>query len=269
MANSVEQTQPLVSFKDPDSLQSWFSVNDGVMGGISEGGFSRTQEGTLRFSGNLSLANNGGFSSIRNRLPAPLPPTAVGLLLKVRGDGRDYWLDLRRSRQNSGTSYRAALSTSGAGMEEIYLPLAQFNFTSFGRRVAGRPLNPGEIQSVGFTLSDKKEGPFELDIASIEVVLADSHRPVSAPTAASLILMAIDRGVPQFNQGNPAACRAIYEMTCSALLNFPELSEKSKRDLSIALQQIRITGDESEKAWILRYSMDRALEELDEINNDR
>jgi NADH dehydrogenase [ubiquinone] 1 alpha subcomplex assembly factor 1 len=63
----------LASFSTDDAVKAWDSVNDGVMGGISKGGASRTAEGTLLFSGELSLANNGGFSSIRTK------PSSLGL----------------------------------------------------------------------------------------------------------------------------------------------------------------------------------------------
>ena len=52
----------------------WGIVNDGVMGGRSSSRVERTDEG-IRFSGNLSLANNGGFASttpFRYTLPLSL-----------------------------------------------------------------------------------------------------------------------------------------------------------------------------------------------------
>ena len=52
----------LASFKEAASVESWISVNDGVMGGVSKGGFKRTDAGTMVFSGDLSLENNGGFA---------------------------------------------------------------------------------------------------------------------------------------------------------------------------------------------------------------
>ena len=56
---------------DADDTGQWFIVNDGVMGGLSQGGPSLSGSGTLLFSGEISLENNGGFSSIRTR-PANL-----------------------------------------------------------------------------------------------------------------------------------------------------------------------------------------------------
>ena len=43
---------------------TWRAVNDGVMGGLSEGDLE-LRDGVLNFSGVLSLENNGGFSSLR------------------------------------------------------------------------------------------------------------------------------------------------------------------------------------------------------------
>ncbi len=53
------------NFNTPESGKIWVSVNDNVMGGISEGKFKITQDKTLFFYGSLSLANNGGFASVR------------------------------------------------------------------------------------------------------------------------------------------------------------------------------------------------------------
>ncbi|MHC4835566.1 MAG: CIA30 family protein, partial [Planctomycetota bacterium] len=53
----------LIDFSDESVAKQWLSVNDNVMGGISEGQFRITDDKTLEFSGSLSLENNGGFAS--------------------------------------------------------------------------------------------------------------------------------------------------------------------------------------------------------------
>ena len=55
------------------------------------------------------------------------------------------------------------------------MPLDKFVATSFGRPVrdAG-PVDPKEINGLGFLLSDKKTGPFKLEIEWIKVVRAAS-----------------------------------------------------------------------------------------------
>lgn len=160
----------IISFEEAHSTANWYSVKDEVMGGISEGGFIRTEKGTLLFSGRLSLENNGGFVSIRHDLPSPDLEGLHGLLVTVRGDGRTYWLDLRKESQRRASSYRAPLPTSGNGLEEIFVSLDTFRLTSFGRPVNGKPLDPSSVRSIGITLSDKQEGPFQLEIISIKTV---------------------------------------------------------------------------------------------------
>jgi hypothetical protein len=105
----------LASFATKDAVKAWNSVNDGVMGGVSTGGASWTEQGTLLFSGELSLANNGGFASIRTE------PRSLGLagssaiVVKARGDGRTYSIELRVAGQTGASSYRADLPTPDFG----------------------------------------------------------------------------------------------------------------------------------------------------------
>ena len=57
----------IVDFKTDSSMDNWFVVNDGVMGGLSQGSFEFNKEGYATFKGTISLDNYGGFSSIRYR----------------------------------------------------------------------------------------------------------------------------------------------------------------------------------------------------------
>jgi monofunctional biosynthetic peptidoglycan transglycosylase len=57
----------LFAFASPEAAAAWQAVNDGVMGGVSEGRFKITERQTLQFYGTLSLENNGGFASVRSR----------------------------------------------------------------------------------------------------------------------------------------------------------------------------------------------------------
>ncbi len=143
-------------------------VNDGVMGGISKGGFKRSEHGTLLFTGDLSLENNGGFASIRMK-PGSLGLSGTSaLVVKARGDGRTYWVDLRVTDQMSASSYRAYLPTTAGEWEETRIPFSDFKLQAFGRELPGKPLNAAEVASVGFTLADKKEGPFALEVGAVK-----------------------------------------------------------------------------------------------------
>jgi hypothetical protein len=52
----------LFSFDKAEATKSWQTVNDGVMGGRSDGRFKLNADKKLEFFGTLSLENNGGFA---------------------------------------------------------------------------------------------------------------------------------------------------------------------------------------------------------------
>lgn len=159
----------LFQFNEPDAAKLWQTVNDGVMGGRSEGLFKINDDKKMEFFGNLSLENNGGFASVRTR------PTKLGLkkgdrlILKVRGDGREYSLNLYVPRRLIAFSYRASFQTQKDEWIEVSVPLTKFVATSFGRVVKNQELDPSEVNGLGILLGDKKAGPFKLEVESIKV----------------------------------------------------------------------------------------------------
>ena len=174
----------LDSFENEGSLEAWISVNDGVMGGVSKGGVTRSEQGTLLFRGVLSLENNGGFASIRTKQPELDLSGTSAITVNARGDGRTYWIDLRTNDQMSASSYRGYLPTTAGEWKEVTVPLADFKLQAFGRELPVKPLDPNLVVSVGFTLADKKAGPFELEIGSIKATAGGVPAP-PAPGAES------------------------------------------------------------------------------------
>ncbi len=167
----AEQTlRPLFDFAGPEAAQQWQVVNDGVMGGVSDGRFRITPEDTLEFFGTLSLENNGGFASVRTK-PADLDINAGDdLVIRVKGDGREYVLNLYTKSRRMAFSYRAPLPTVMNEWTEVAVPLEDFIPTSFGNRVQGMgPVEPNEITNIGFMLSDKKAGPFKMEVAWVKI----------------------------------------------------------------------------------------------------
>jgi NADH dehydrogenase [ubiquinone] 1 alpha subcomplex assembly factor 1 len=167
-------TRLLLDFAGPDAAQKWQVVNDGVMGGVSDGRFKVTEEGTLEFFGTLSLENNGGFASVRTR-PTELDIKAGDtLVVRVKGDGRDYVLNLYTRSRRMAFSYRATLPTTEDEWTQVEIPLADFIPTAFGRRVQGMgPVEPDQINGLGFMLSDKKPGKFQMQVEWVKVIRAE------------------------------------------------------------------------------------------------
>ena len=165
--------QPLLDFAGPDTAQKWQAVNDNVMGGVSDGRYRITVDKTLEFSGRLSLENNGGFTSVRTK-PTNLEINAGDtIIVRLKGDGREYVLNLYTKSRRIAFSYRAPLPTTKDEWTEVSVPLDEFIPTSFGNRVQGMgPVEPNQINSLGFMLSDKKAGPFKLEVDWVKITPA-------------------------------------------------------------------------------------------------
>jgi len=158
-------------------VDGWRTVVDGVMGGLSTGRVTAPQPGVLRFSGDLSLENNGGFSQARVAVDGKRFEGSTGVEIEVRGDGRTYNFDLRVSNvRTMAGAYQQAFETTDGQWSTIRLPLEDFKLYSFGRLVRGAPaITPTTIESIGVSLSDKNPGSFRLDIRSIRAVGADTQ----------------------------------------------------------------------------------------------
>ncbi len=169
MADSEPSGRALFTFDDPESVKQWQAVNDGVMGGRSEGRFRINEYKNLEFFGNLSLANNGGFASVRSKDRPMNLNSGDSIVVKVRGDGREYTLNLYTPARRMAFSYRATFQTKKDEWISVSVPLSDFVATSFGRLVPNAPLKPNEIGGIGILLGDKKAGPFKLEIESVAV----------------------------------------------------------------------------------------------------
>lgn len=148
-----DKPQPLFDFNGLDATKEWHSVNDGVMGGISEGRFKITDKKTMEFFGTLSLANNGGFASVRTRAKKLGLEKGDTLVAKMKGDGREYSLNLYLNKPLIAFSYRATVQTKKDEWIEVRLPLDKFEATSFGRvmKDAGA-VKPEEVNALDFML---------------------------------------------------------------------------------------------------------------------
>ncbi len=169
--------------------KGWQTVLDGVMGGLSTGRIAAGEGGTLSFTGELSLENNGGFSQVRTAVAEGTFAGTTGLRMRVKGDGRTYQCDIRSSRVRlMAGGYQRVFDTKPGQWIEVEIPFSECTLNSFGQRVRNAaPLDPASIESVGITLSDKKPGPFALEIDWIRPIgAAATTEPSSAGSLASV-----------------------------------------------------------------------------------
>lgn len=159
-----EQTKRLLDFENKAKTPEWFSVNDGVMGGLSRG-LADIKHGVLHFRGKLSLENNGGFSSVRTKGDYDFSGKEAVVML-VKGDGRTYQLRLATDAHHRGSavSYGAEFETEAGKWSEVRIPFESLSPSWRGEELEGPPFDASKVEEVGILIGDKKAGKFSLAV---------------------------------------------------------------------------------------------------------
>lgn len=167
--NVSAEDRVLFTFDKAESAKRWQTVNDGVMGGRSDGRFKINEDKNMEFFGNLSLENNGGFASVRARGGNLALKKDDVIVARVKGDGREYNFNVYAQRNLGGYSYRQSFKTKKDEWIEVEFPINQFAATWRGRIFPNQRLDPGKVSGLGFLLGDKKPGPFKMEVEWIKV----------------------------------------------------------------------------------------------------
>ncbi|MBA6341420.1 CIA30 family protein [Colwellia sp. MB02u-10] len=156
----------MINFTEQQSLDSWRITNDGVMGGKSQGQIS-LQANKAIFSGDISLANNGGFSSVFRPIE-PLAKALETVTIDIEGDGLTYQLRLIVNLDGYRMAYKQSFDTVAGQQTQLSFTLADFQASFRGREIPNAPVLTSEnIREVGFLVTSKVAGPFSLIIASV------------------------------------------------------------------------------------------------------
>ena len=157
----ADSAMTLFDFDDADA-SDWFVVNDGVMGGESQGRLS-LDGGTMSFTGELVTAG-GGFTSVRVVRQADLSDYD-GVELRVRGGGRTFEVEVNDATRNRRreVSRRAPFATT-ADWRTVRVPFSSLKPTAFGEPVDAGPLERADVRSFGLFIADGRDGPFELEV---------------------------------------------------------------------------------------------------------
>jgi monofunctional biosynthetic peptidoglycan transglycosylase len=150
--------------------KKWRVVNDGVMGGISTSGVKVSDEGTVLFSGSVSLENNGGFASLRSQTDDYDFTGYEGFEIRIKGDGKIYGVSMKETSYFTGYFYSVTFETVKDEWAVIRLPFSTFYHKYFGRDINASPVIPlDKIKEVSFIISDKQEGIFSAEIDYIRL----------------------------------------------------------------------------------------------------
>lgn len=167
MLMSQPEKVEIFDFEPEADLRNWTIVDDVVMGGRSDGGLQLSEEGDARFSGFVSLENNGGFSSARYAFEEIPTSGQTKFAFRVKGDGKKYQFRVK-SNWRDRHSYVSHFQTDGS-WQIIKIPF-EVMYPSFRGRTLDMPNYPGDkMQEISFLISNKKNEAFQMDIDRIWV----------------------------------------------------------------------------------------------------
>ncbi|RVE57563.1 hypothetical protein OJAV_G00217590 [Oryzias javanicus] len=164
----LEQNRVVWEFRGPESLEEWTLSSDREIGGQSEIHLKLGRNHTTCFLyGTLCSAppkdgetRYSGYCTVRSKQPLASFDRKKhhdwssfnSLHLRVRGDGR------------------------GAHWQDVKIPFSKFFLTHRGRiQDDQHPLWLDKINTIGFTLGDDADGPFQLEIDFIGVCKDPAH----------------------------------------------------------------------------------------------
>jgi hypothetical protein len=158
------QTSPMTifDFTSGSDITDWRTVDDTVMGGVSDGGFQLSEDGHGLYTGHVSLDNNGGFSSLRYRMPSIRIEGNTKAQLRIKGDGKAYQFRTKTDGYDRH-SYVASFQTSGE-WETIEIELGAMKPQWRGRRLNMEDYPAEMLSEIAILIGNKREEDFRLEL---------------------------------------------------------------------------------------------------------
>jgi hypothetical protein len=168
---------PIKAFKiefgnSTNRTSNWAILSDNVMGGVSEGQIEYGSN-SVTLKGNVSLENRGGFVSIKSKF-GNLDLSAFKMVkIRFRSSLQKYAFTLENSRRWYEPAYKHDFNAKEINKWETIT----LNLDDFAEEVIGRPTGNKTDKSIlenilriGISTNEKREGPFQLEIESIEFI---------------------------------------------------------------------------------------------------
>ena len=233
---------------------SWVTVNDTVMGGVSSSNVRSVDEG-VEFSGVVSKENNGGFASIRTAISLEEFTKGSGITIQANGTQLEYQVVVWLQGYGPRLYYRHSFYPTGTRQ---YLSFMDFEAVSYGRTVQAPPLTQvlDRAASIGILVGGGYEGDFSLSLQQIQ--LAPRYNKSISSSQRKEIIAAIESGVPVFNQGKPEDCATIYKTLLQDFL-VQDLPPEHKQRVQAILETVKTIDDPIQQAWVLRHALDAML----------
>lgn len=164
-AVTIADRRVIVDFSETSFPGGWEVQDDVVMGGRSRGSFAINGDGHAVFSGDVSLENNGGFSSVQYAFdPIDVSPYRTACL-RVKGDGKSYQFLVEAERD--ARHYYVYEFQTGQNWQTIKVPLADMVAARRGDRLSIPNFPLQTMTMVRFLIGNNKAESFQLKIESI------------------------------------------------------------------------------------------------------
>jgi hypothetical protein len=166
-SQNVPERLVISDFSKGSKGSGWKIENDGVMGGVSQGRFLVTEQGVAIFSGEISLENNGGFSSVQYVFD-PMDVTEYeAVLLRIKGDGKRYQF-IVEATSGARHYYTYGFTTTGE-WQTVRVPFAEMKPMSRGNPLRIPNYSGETMTMVRFLIGNNREESFQLLIESISL----------------------------------------------------------------------------------------------------
>ncbi len=162
---TIQNPMTIFDFTIDSSLDSWYIMDDVVMGGRSDGNMKINEDGHGLFHGDVSLENNGGFSSVRYRPELLDVSDYKSCKLRVKGDGKSYQFRIKSDAYDR-FSYIYSFDTTGE-WETVVIPLHDMYPSFRGRRLDMDNYSGQTLAELAILIGNKKNESFQLEIDKI------------------------------------------------------------------------------------------------------
>ncbi len=169
---SISKPYKIAFGKLEGRTSNWSILSDNVMGGVSAATIVYGNSSVV-IKGNVSLKNRGGFVSIKSSFEKIDLSSFKLVKITFRSSSQIYAFTLENSERWYEPAYKHSFNAKQINTwETVSLSMDDFMEEVIGRPT-GNKMNKSITESIlriGISTNEKKEGPFELEIESIEFI---------------------------------------------------------------------------------------------------
>ncbi len=154
-----------IDFGKDKSGSDWWVINDGVMGGLSEGNALLT-DSSVKFEGYVSLANNGGFASMKSEWTNVDLSAMDTIEIRYKSSGIQLAMTLENHYNWWQPYCKFNLPSTSDTFSTIQFSLKDFDEYRVGRKTGVKISDQqlSEIVRIGFITNEKREGTFDFEV---------------------------------------------------------------------------------------------------------